>query len=210
MTLKSHSKLEPEPETEKVVKNSKKLVKLQLPKKLVKLLTLILIVSKTFNRLHVNIFLKLRKSSLISQEMSSIRNIVALFLLLYVATPTTGSVVGKNCTRLSNLECDFKVNYETQDYCWMPTDHCLKEQQCLCEASPPESIYAKCQISWFCRAGKVTTTTTRTTTMGPAKSGLRISEIIGIVVSTVIICLFIIFGCLYYYLVHVYIPSIVG
>ena len=142
--------------------------------------------------------------------MSSIVNIVAIFLLLYVATPTTGSVVGNNCTILSNMECDYKVTIETQEFCWMPTDYCQKEQQCLCEASPPYSIYAKCQIRWFCRSAKFTTTSPRTTTEGPEKSGLTTGEIIGISVSTVIVCLFLIFGFLYYWLVHVYIPSIVG
>ena len=143
--------------------------------------------------------------------MSSIHcgSIMALFLLIFMTT-TNASVVGNNCTIISNMECDFKVDIFSQDYCWMPTDYCQKEKQCLCEASPPESIYSKCAITWFCRPEKSTTTTPTSTTMGPAKSGLNVPEIVGLVVTTVIICLALVFGLIYYYCVHVYIPSIVG
>ena len=128
------------------------------------------------------------------------------FLLLFVATDVSGSVVGNNCT----MGAKFKVNIETDEFCWMPSDFCLKEKKCLCEASPPESIYGKCAISWFCRPEKFTTTTPTSTTKGPAKSGLNVPEIVGLVVVVVIICLVLVFGSIYYYCVHVYIPSIVG
>ena len=115
--------------------------------------------------------------------MSSIHcgSIMAFFLLIYMTTTNASSVVGNNCTIISNMECDFKVDIFSQEYCWMPTDYCQKEKQCLCEASPPESIYGKCAISWFCRPEKFTTTT-----KGPAKSGLNVPEIVGLVVTTVI------------------------
>ena len=144
--------------------------------------------------------------------MSSIHcgSIMAFFLLMYMTTTNASSVVGNNCTIISNMECDFKVDIFSQEYCWMPTDYCQKEKQCLCEASPPESIYSKCAITWFCRPEKSTTTTPTSTTMGPAKSGLNVPEIVGLVVTTVIICLALVFGLIYYYCVHVYIPSIVG